>query len=657
VEFFNIFRKILPKSGKISSKFSVVYKRVFQFLTNKLKPQRSGQMDELDKKLVLKMNNSRIPNWRQLKYIKKVLSRGELLTIRISLAVILLSAVSFGSYVYFSNLQLVPVAGGVYREALIGSPSYINPLYAGVSDVDNDLSQLVFSSLFTRGQNGELEPDLAEEYFVNEDNKIYTIRLRSDALWHDGTAVSADDVVFTFNAISDSELKSPLRSSFAGVSVERLGDNRLRFILTDPYAAFLDLLTFGIMPSHLWSQVQPETFTLASLNLKPIGSGPYRFKRLIRDNDSGQIRSYELEANSDYYGQIPFVDLTFNFYPNFQEAIVALNDGLVDGMSYLPLAYQPELLTPKAYNYHRLYLPQLTAIFFNQNRNEALKDKSVRQALAYGLDRDRIISETLDGNAYVVDSPILSNSFAYKADIKKYSFDQAKARQLLSEAGWEPFEIGPEAVAAARELVAAGDEEAEGYSEAQLTEVMGEGSWLKKEDKYLIIHLVSVDRNENAEVLEMVRQYWEQLGIKTAVDILPVNRIQSEVIIPRNFDALFYGQIIGADPDPYPFWHSSQTGERGYNIANYADKGVDKILEDARLNSDRGERQKLYWQFQDIIAEEVPALFMYSPVYTYLQSNDIKGFDVNSILIPRDRFANVADWYLKTAKKLVFEDQ
>lgn len=602
------------------------------------------------------MNKSRLPNWKQLRYIGKVLSRGEKLAIRASLAVIVVSLLSYGAYLYFNNLQIVPVAGGVYREALIGSPTYINPLYSSVSDVDNDISRLVFSSLFKRGPNGELEPDLVEEYFISDENRVYTIHIREGVLWHDEAPLTADDVIFTFNAIKDSNLKSPLRGSYAGVEVERLGGHRLRFILTDPYAAFLELLTFGIMPSHLWGQVQPETFTLASLNIKPIGSGPYVFKSLVRDNDSGQIRSYELEVNELYYADKPLIDLTFNFYPNFQEAIVALNDDLVDGLSYLPLDYQAELLTPKAYNYHRLYLPQLTAIFLNQNRNEALQDQQVRQALAYALDRNRIINETVDGNAYVVDTPILSNSFAYKADVKKYGYDPAKASELLAEAGFTTASITPEQAEAAQTLIDAGEAEGAELESAQLLTAIGAGDWLMKDSKYLIIHLASVDRNENAEVLQMIKSFWEAVGVKTVVQLLPANRIQPEIIIPRQFDALFYGQIVGADPDPYAFWHSSQTGEKGFNIANFADKGVDKILEDARLSSDRGERQQLYWQFQDILAEEVPAIFMYSPVYTYLQSNDLKGFDVESIQVPRNRFANVDDWYLKTAKKLVFKE-
>jgi peptide/nickel transport system substrate-binding protein len=183
---------------------------------------------------------------------------------------------------------------------------------------------------------------------------------------------------------------------------------------------------------------------------------------------------------------------------------------------------------------------------------------------------------------------------------------------------------------------------------------MGEGEWRKKHDKYLIIRLATVDRNENAQIVEAIKRYWEQIGIKTEVKVFPVSVIQSEVIRERNFDSLFYGQVVGSDPDPYAFWHSSQTGDEGFNIANFVNKEVDELLEDARLVADQNERKEKYFRFQEIIAEEVPAIFMYSPLYTYMQSGNVKGFAVRDILLPRDRFANVEEWYLRTGQKLIW---
>ncbi|MCK5211637.1 hypothetical protein KAJ89_02960 [Candidatus Parcubacteria bacterium] len=619
--------------------------------TSKKNKKYTEKQLEMDRRLVYNLSKKRIPNFRQLKYIKKYLSPKELWAIRLSFIVIFLSIVSLGVYFYFNNLQVVPVAGGVYSEGLIGSPKYINPLYSTVSDVDNDLSQLVYSSLFKRGPSGELVNDLISEYLISEDNKEYTFNIRSDVKWQDGTMLTADDILFTFAAIKDSQYKSPLKQSFIGVEAERLGDYSFKFILADTYAAFLELLTFGVLPANLWAQIPPETASLAELNLKPVGSGLYQFDELVKDKN-GNIVEYSLKANPDYYNTPALVGLKYLFYPDFVEAVAAMNDNSVDGLSYLPLDYREDLLTPKAYHFYKLYLPQLTVIFFNQEHNKTLADKAVRQALIHALDRNDIINNFLAGDAYVVDSPILANSFAYNPEVKKYDYNKAKSEELLASVDWKKFSISAEDISQAEEDI--NSEEEDIRTKAEITLGMGEGEWRKKDDNYLTISLKTVERNENRDILEAIKKYWEEIGVKTLVEILPMTRIQNEVIRTREFDALFYGQIVGADPDPYAFWHSSQTGENGFNIANFADKVVDELLEDARLSLDQSLRQEKYFEFQNIIAEEVPAIFMYSPIYTYVQAKDLKGFNVTNILFPKDRFANVNEWYIKTGKKLIW---
>lgn len=606
---------------------------------------------EMDRQLVYNLSKKRIPSFQQLKYIKKYLNSKELLAIRVSYTIILLSVMFLGVYFYFNNLQVVPVAGGTYNEGLIGSPKYINPLYSTVSDVDNDLSQLVYSSLFKRGPNGELINDLISDYSISENNKEYTFNIRTDVKWPDDTLLTIDDILFTFAAIKDIQYKSPLRQSFAGVESERLGDYSFKFILVDPYAAFLELLTFGVLPANLWAQIPPETASLAELNLKPIGSGLYQFDELVKDKN-GHIMEYSLKPNANYYNTAALVDLKYLFYPDFVEAVAAMNDNSIDGLSYLPLDYKEDLLTPKAFNFHKLYLPQLTVIFFNQEHNKILADKAVRHALIYALDRNDIINNTLSDNAYVVDSPILANSFAYNPEVKKYDYNKAKAEELLDSIDWKKAGISAEDIIQAEEEINSEDEGIK--AKAGITLNMGEGEWRKKDNNYLTISLKTVERNENKDILEAIKKYWEEIGVKTLVDILPMTRIQNEVIRTREFDALFYGQIVGADPDPYAFWHSSQTGENGFNIANFANKKVDELLEDARLSLDQSLRQEKYFEFQNIIAEEVPAIFMYSPIYTYVQTKDVRGFNVTNILFPKDRFANVNEWYIKTGKKLIW---
>jgi peptide/nickel transport system substrate-binding protein len=614
------------------------------------------QQIELDKKLVFSLSRSRVPSWQQLKYLKKFLTPREIWIIRINLIIIVLCLVFFGVKFYRDHLQVVPVSGGRFVEALVGSPVHINPLYASVNDVDNDLSTLVYSSLFKRGKSGELVNDLVSNYEVSSDGKVYTITLRSDAKWQtgnsliSGTPVNADDVAFTFSAIQNKQYNSPLRPSFSGVALEKIDDYKIKFALSEPYAAFLDLLTFGIIPANLWGEIAPGSFELAQYQKKPIGSGPYSFSKFTVDQ-AGNMKEYDLIANKNYYGAKPYIDLGFKFYPSWDEAISALNSNDVDGISYLPIEQTSSIKTPKSYNFNKLFLPQLTAVFFNKDQ-AIFSDKAIRQALAYAINRDQIIKEVLGGGAYLVDGPILPNSFAYNKDIKKYNYDSAKAGQMLEAAGWKLIEISAEQIKQATEQSSSTDLKIR--DEANKILDIGAGKWRQKDNTFLTIRLGTVDRGENQAVVAAIAKYWEDAGVKVKLEVLTAVQIKTDVIKNRNFDALFYSQTIGADPDPYPFWHSSQANGAGLNITDFANKEVDQILEDARLTSDIAKRQELYKKFQDIVAEDEPAIFMYSPAYIYLQSNNIKGFAVKNIILPSDRFANVADWYIQTGRKLVW---
>jgi peptide/nickel transport system substrate-binding protein len=606
---------------------------------------------ELDKKLVYSLKRSRFPTWRQLKYLSRYLSRPEKRLFDISVFLLIVSTLFLGGRFYLGHLETMPVAGGLYHEALLGAPTSVNPLYSITNDVDSDLSGLVYSSLFKRAKNGALDKDLVAEFFVSSDNKSYEFTIRNDVRWHDGTPLTTADIAFTFGAINDPAYKSPLKQSFSGVQVEVIDDHNFRFVLASPYAAFLDLLTFGVMPAHLWSGIQPASAQLATLNLKPVGSGPFKFDAWSKDA-SGNVKEYKLKANEDYYAEKAKIDLSFRFYPNFEEAVNALNAGDVEGISYLPAEYREFLTTPKSLQFHKLLFPQITLIFFNQKKNPVLADKSVRQALAYSLDRQAIIDGVLGGDANTVDSPILANSFAYDQNIRKYVFDQPQAREILDKSGWKELEITAEALAAA-EADLQSDNEKKKTSAAVLV-AQGVGKWRQKDGQYLKIVLSTVERQENTAVIEKIKEYWEQIGVKTEIQVLEASQVQSEVLRNRNFEALFYAQVLGADPDPYAFWHSSQA-EQGYNIASFSNKEVDKLLEEARLNVEPAVRQEKYKRFQEIVAEEEPVIFMYSPHYTYVQKNDIKGFAVENILVPKDRFSNITDWYLKTGRKLRFK--
>lgn len=599
----------------------------------------------VDKKLVFSLNKSKVPTLRQLKYIRHFLSTAERRIIRLAFLVIAVSAAAAGINIYRNHIVLVPARGGSYTEVLTGTPKFINPLYSSINTVDSDLVSLVYSGLLKRNARNELVADLAEGFTVNDDGKIYTFNLKKDVRWHDGNLFSADDVVFTFSALVNPEYSSPLQRNYSGVAVAKVDDHTVTFSLAEPYAAFLELLTVGILPAAVWQQIPPSATHLAELTLKPIGTGPYMFDALTKDAKTGAIRSYELKGNETYFGQPPYISkLIFKFSPSFQESASALNEGRAEGVDYLPPEQAEILVTKNNYALRYLQQPQFTALFFNQSNLGGLQDVRVKQALAHALNKTSFVKDLKYAN--VVDGPILPLfGDYYKSDIKRYEYDLSKAAALLDESGWREVEV------AKTEAGADGESADENGAETAAPEP---GIWRKKEDSRLEINITTVDQPETVALAGLIKESWEALHIKVTVTAVPPQQMQADVIRPRDYQALLYGIVLGFDPDQYPFWHSSQISANGLNFSNYNNKKVDELLEDGRITSDTALRKDKYYQLQDIIANDLPAIFLYSQRYTYLQTKNIQGFDVQSITVQADRFSNITDWYIKTKKKFVF---
>ncbi|MBL7058557.1 peptide ABC transporter substrate-binding protein [Patescibacteria group bacterium] len=621
--------------------------------------------DDLDKKLVHSLLKARIPSLKQVKYIGKVVTPKELLILRLSFFALLGSIVFIFFAFFLGHIEKQPASGGEYIEGLVGAPKYINPLYSSARDVDSDISSLIYSSLFKRNALGELVSDLVQSYEISDDGLVYNVSLRDDIKWHSGENLSVDDVVYTFNLIKDASFESPLRLSFSGVEIERIGNSTVKFTLSQPYSGFLDLLVFGILPQDLWYQISSNSFRLAELNLKPIGSGPYKFKSLAKDK-SGVIKLYNLTYNEDYYGDEPYIkNISFKFFQNFEEVIGAFSSNSIDGISYLPPSVKEDILVREPWNFYDLDLPQLTAIFFNQERNKNLSEKNVRVALSYAINRANII-EKLGGTYHEVYGSILPQNFAYNEDIKKFEYDKKRVADLFEIGGWSLVEVGQE------ELLLSVDTESSDKKndlaqdktndaknqDIEAKKILGEGSWLTKKvngkSEYIIVELTTVDTVENQIVVNAIKEDWEAIGVKTIINAVPVNQPITDLIKNRDFQALFYGQLLLPDPDVYAYWHSSQVGKNGLNIAGFKNNTVDKLLEEARGLLDKEERINKYEEIQMIISEEIPAIYLYSPTYTYVQSKKVKGFDVKSIVKPSDRFSNVNAWHILTKRKFTF---
>lgn len=588
----------------------------------------------MDRHVVGLLGSKRFPSLRQMRYVKKVLASGEYRIVKILFAILLVNIAFLGWRTFTAGTEFEPKSGGTYTEGVVGVPQYINPIFAQ-NDVDRDLSSLVYSGLLRYTSNREVTGDLAESYEISQDAKTYTFHLRQGVTWHDGQPLSIDDVLFTITLIKDPKSRSPLSLSYKDVEAKKVDDATLQFILPKPFAPFLDLVaTTGILPRHVWSSIQPENLFFASPNVKPIGTGPWKYSNFSKDRD-GTLRSYTFERFDNYFGAKPFLDkVVFKFYPDSDSSIQALKSRHVDGVSFLPRRLRDKLEKDKQLAYYTFQLPQYTAIFFNQKANPDLSSKAVRQALAYAIDKERIVRDVLSGQGTVIHSPILPGFLGYSEEVKAYQYDVSKAAALLETAGWKKDEQG--------NLFKVQTEEKENE----------DGTKEKSEVKhYLTVTLTTVQRPEHADVVAILKENWETIGVKTDLEFADPALVKSDVIDPREYEALVYGAIIGADPDLYPFWHSSQIQSPGLNLSEFSNESADTLLEEGRHLADPGERAKRYTKFQDIISDEVPAIFLYSPTYHYVVDRRIKGVSDGTYLVfPADRLLDVTERYVKTKR-------
>jgi peptide/nickel transport system substrate-binding protein len=663
------------------------------FIKNKTNKEFDHKL--ANKKLIYNLAPSKLPSFKQLKHLKKFLSAKERRWINIAIILIFISVAFLVLGFYNNNLKTVPSFGGEYNEGLVGAPKYINPLYA-FSDVDSDLSYLIYSSLFKYDGNGELAYDLIENYEIKESGKVYILKIREDVYWHDGKKLTANDVVFTINAIKNPNFRSPLRNVFSGVKVEQENEYTIKLSLLESYAGFEELLTFGVLSEKIWLNINPENANLAEQNLMPIGSGPYRFDSLSKSKE-GDIKEYHLLANEDYYNQVPYIEkLNFLFYPDFNSMNAALNSDEVDGISYISNYSKSQIIKQNSLNFHKLFVPQISSIFFNQSNNEDLKSQSFRKALVLSLNKEEILNDIFTDSVRQVNSPILPESFAYNSDLEDYGYNLDEARALLEESDWLVQEISQEDIDKLEKQKEAQniaqqesennnegnntdtdnvinlndeDDESESVEEEPVFEIEGYetlkslsestgldlvGKWLYKEDddskrRYQVFTLTTTDNDSYTDLANMLASAWKELGIRVVVNVVSSEEIQARVIQPREFEALIYGQALSFDPDPYAYWHSGQD----LNVVNYNNEEVDKLLEEARVILDEEVRAEKYRKFQEIIHQELPAIFLYSPLYIYPQNKKIKGFETESIFKPKHRFANISNWYIKVKNRFV----
>ncbi|MBE3086727.1 MAG: peptide ABC transporter substrate-binding protein [Bacteroidetes bacterium] len=515
-----------------------------------------------------------------------------------------------------------PVKGGIYTEALVGSVKRLNPVLDFNNPADHDINRLIFSGLLRFDGRGVPQKDMVETWGVSKDGTLYNLTLRPGMLWHDGKPVTSDDVLFTIDLLRNggSVVPADIQNLWKNVKVKSLSETTLQFQLPEPFAPFLDYLTFGVLPKHLLNDQSFDELTNSPFNLQPVGSGPYRFDRLISEN--GQITGVVLAAFNKYYDKKPYIDqIVFRLYPESAVAMQAYRDGAVQGISEISDDILKSALAEQNLAFYSGRKPELAIILFNLKNTEKpfFQDATIRKTLLMGLNRQWMIDHILNGQAFIATGPIFPDSWAFYSGLKQVDFDADAAKNILKNAGYV---------------------------------LSGEKDTVRQKDKVeLSFKLIYPDDDLHRKLAEAIQKDWANLNVGIELEAVPYDQLVNDRLGQRDFEAALVDLNLARtpDPDPYPFWDQAQaTG--GQNYSQWDNRVASEYLEQARITIDMDERIKLYRNFQVIFDDELPALPLFYPVYTYAVDKQVQGVRMGPLIDRSDRMATILDWFLVTKR-------
>ncbi|MEO7905082.1 MAG: peptide ABC transporter substrate-binding protein, partial [Candidatus Saccharimonadales bacterium] len=486
-----------------------------------------------------------------------------------------------------------------------------NPLYAA-SDAEVAASRLLFSSLYAYDDTGHLNGDLAQSMTIDPTGMIYTVTLRSDALWHDGARLTASDVAYTVNLIKDPSTRSPLRSNWQDVAVRVVDKTKIEFKLPAIYASFPHALTFAVLPEHLLGALTPSGIRESGFSRSPVGSGPFSFSLLQNLSARPGYNIVHMVANATYYRGAPLLNrFEIHSFPTQSAIVDALRTGQVNAAADLTGV---DLGRVDTHNYRVVSRPINSGVYalFNVS-TPILKDKAVRKALQLATDTSAIRDKT-DMAVRPLDLPFVSGQLAGPDIPRAPANSDKKAAALLDEAGWRFV-----------------------------------GDVRQKDGLPLKLSVVTTKNTLYEKTLETLAGQWRKIGVELETRVVdttdPNSNFVRNTLQTRDYDVLLYELSIGGDPDVYAYWHSSQTGINGYNFSNYSDKSADAALASARSRLEPDLRNVKYIAFAQQWLDDVPAIGLYQPVAPYVVNNKMRSLGQSDTLISQfDRYANVIYW-------------
>ncbi len=504
-------------------------------------------------------------------------------------------------------MTVAPASGGTYAEGMIGQLDTMNPLFVS-TPAEVSASRLVFSSLLKHDRDARLQTDIAKSWTVSEDGKTYSVTLRDDVYWQDGVKLTVDDVVFTVRLIQNPAVKAMQYGTLAGVKVQKTGKNTVEFILPAVYAPFAQALTFGILPQHLLKDIQPADVRENEFGRKPVGSGPFAFKQLQVIDPAHHRLVVHMEANSRYYGgSLRLNRFQLHTYENrdsLKKALVTneINAALGLGADQIGDVVQRENFTAAT----STVSDGMFAIF--NNDQPILQDVAVRQALVLGTDRQAVI-EAVHGRGYLLGGP-LPQSFVSEKIVSEARFNRPAATAKLEAAGWK---------------LAGGKREKDGV--------------------ILELSVVAPNSGDYKLLADELAKQWKAIGVNVKVQLADPQIIVTDYLQPRGYDILLYELAIGADPDVYAYWHSSQANAKGLNFANYRSGLADDALSSARARLDPSLRSAKYKTFYEQWVKDAPAIALYQPLLSYTTTSNSASIEKDEPVADIvDRYRTITRW-------------
>ncbi len=546
-----------------------------------------------------------------LKKLFSAFTKKERIAFILNLAVAVASFIVVLSITIAQTTKTVPAPGGEYTEGMVGQPEYVNPVTAS-TQTDESLVKMIYSNIY----------DIADSIQQSSDGLTWTVHLKDGLTWQDGEKLTSDDVIFTVQSIQDPNANSPLAASWQGVTASRVSELEVRFTLASPYAFFADnLKDLYVVPKHLLADVPPANWRLADYNLKPVGSGPYKFVSYGKESD-GFISSYDLQAWNGYAGTRPLIqNYNFDFFANTADLIKSFNSGEVDGIGNLLPGDLGTIDRP--YDLFAWQTPTYYAVFFNQSNNIALQDPTVRQALSEAVDRNALVNDALAGQGAPEYGPIPEGAPYYDPSVANTSTSLELASTTLTNDGWL---VDP----------ATGNR----------------SKMIAKASVPLAVNLTVPQIDFLVTTANDLQTAWRSIGVQVNIATDTPENIANNTIKNRSYESLLFGNVLGPSSDLYSFWDSAERFYPGLNLSIYSNPTVDSLIEGAREELDNAKRATDFVKAQGDIVASDPAIFLYSPDYLYVTDKNVQGISPDFLPDPSDRFREIESWYLNTARVL-----